>query len=74
MSYDIEAGEKIVDYLQEKRRRYAAGFAHVSYLAVDGGPVSEPKPIRRRFLLNAAAMVGVFAFVLGMVVALLGVL
>ena len=71
----ISGGEKVVDYLQERRRLRAAGFCHIDRLSVDGGPVTEPKPIiRRRLLLNAAAMVGVFAFALGLVVALLGVL
>jgi hypothetical protein len=69
----ISGGEKVVDYLQERRRLRAAGFAHVARLAVDGGPVVEPKPIRRRYLLNAAAAVGIGCFALGVVAAILGV-
>lgn len=35
----IAPGEKIVDYLQERRRERVAGFAHSERLVVDGGCV-----------------------------------
>lgn len=56
------------------RRRVAAGYAHISRLAVDGGPVTEPKPIRRRLALNLVGVIGILICALGAVVALYGVM
>lgn len=59
-------------YAQERRRVLAAGYAHIDRLAVDGGPVTEPKRTRRRLALNTVGLIGIAICALG-VVALFGV-
>ena len=61
------------DYAELRRRRIAAGFAHIDRLAVDGGAVTEPRPIRRRHTLQAVGLIGIMICALG-AVALLGVI
>lgn len=56
------------------RRRIAAGYAHIDRLAVDGGPITEPKPIRRRLALNLVGVIGILVCALGAVVALYGMM
>ena len=79
MSKDIPRGTAaeiipLGDYAELRRRQIAAGFAHIDRLAVDGGSVSEPKPIRRRYALQTVGLIGIGVCALGVVVGILGVM
>lgn len=63
-----------LSYAQERRRVHAAGFAHIARLAVDGGPVVEPKPIRRRLTLQMVGLIGIGVCALGAVAVVFGVM
>lgn len=62
------------DILDLNRRKRAAGYAHIARLAVDGGPVVEPKPIRRRLTLQIAALISIGVCAIGAVVVLYGMM
>ena len=70
----IGGAEKIVAYDLQRRREKAAGYAHIARLAVDGGPVVGPRPIRRRLALNLVGLIGIGICALGIVVGLMGVM
>lgn len=55
-----------------RRIERAAGYAHIDRISVDGGPVSEPRPIRRRLTLNIVGLLGIGVCVLGVAVAIWG--
>jgi hypothetical protein len=65
-------GYQAPDPLQERRRVRAAGFAHIDRIAVDGGPVIEPKPIRRHFVRNVVGVIGVAICAIGVTVVVWG--
>ena len=62
------------DVADLNRRRIAAGFAHIDRLSVDGGTFVEPKPIRRRYTLQVAGLVGIMICAVAVVVAIFGVM
>jgi hypothetical protein len=55
-----------------RRRERAAGWAHIARMAVDGGPVVEPKPIRRHFVRNVVGVIGIAICAIGVTVAVWG--
>lgn len=55
-----------------RRIERAAGWAHIARLAVDGGPIVEPAPVRRRLTLNIVGLLGIGVCVLGVAVAIWG--
>lgn len=61
-----------LDAYELRRIERAAGWAHIDRLAVDGGPIVEPAPIRRRLALNVVGLIGIGICAIGVTVAICG--
>ncbi len=57
-----------------KQRARVAGYAHIDRIAMDGGPVTEPRPIRRRLMASVIGLAGAWICAVGLVIALWGVM
>ncbi len=63
-----------LDAYEMRKRERAAGYCHIDRLAVDGGPVTEPRPIRRRLSASIVGLTGAWICAVGLIVALWGVM
>ncbi len=65
---------EVPDYLREKLRVKAAGYAHIDRICVDGGAVVEPRPRRRRLISHGLVMLAAVLAGFGLVAVAWGIL